>query len=143
MDIRWLGFGAIEIDGERHERDVVIDAGRVERRHKGPGKPCWDDPGTRPCRRASTSRGAASAWSWAPVRTAGCRSWTRSGRAEALPPLCWWVPAGRAPSTVYTVREQDAGSLPRVVASVIESTGITRWSDLPARLEAVLDTHGA
>lgn len=39
MDIRWLGFGAIEIDGRRYERDVVIDGGRIRKRDKGPSKP--------------------------------------------------------------------------------------------------------
>lgn len=48
MDIRWLGFGAIEIDGERFERDVVIDAGRVRRRHKGTSKRFRDDFGHTP-----------------------------------------------------------------------------------------------
>jgi hypothetical protein len=48
MDVRWLGFGAIEIDGERIEHDVVIDAGRIKRRHKGPSKRYRDEFGHTP-----------------------------------------------------------------------------------------------
>jgi hypothetical protein len=38
MNIRWIGFGAIEIDGKRWDRDVVIDGGRIRKRRKGPSK---------------------------------------------------------------------------------------------------------
>jgi hypothetical protein len=33
-----VAFGAIRIDGQSFERDVVIDAGRIRRRRKGPSK---------------------------------------------------------------------------------------------------------
>lgn len=33
-----LGFGEIEVDGERYEHDIVIDAGRVKKRKKGASK---------------------------------------------------------------------------------------------------------
>jgi len=39
MDCRFVGFGAVEIDGETYEGDVVIEDGRVRRRKKGPSKP--------------------------------------------------------------------------------------------------------
>jgi hypothetical protein len=39
MNIRWIGFGALQIDGERWDRDVVIAAGKVRKRRKGPSKP--------------------------------------------------------------------------------------------------------
>ena len=34
MQTRWIEFGEIEIDGERYTYDVVIDAGRIEKRKK-------------------------------------------------------------------------------------------------------------
>jgi hypothetical protein len=39
MDCRLVSFGQVEIDGRRYDHDVVIDAGRVRRRKKGPSKP--------------------------------------------------------------------------------------------------------
>jgi len=33
-----IAFGDLRIAGERYERDVVIDAGRIRRRRKGPSK---------------------------------------------------------------------------------------------------------
>ena len=33
-----VAFGELRIEGERFERDVVIDAGRIRRRRKGPSK---------------------------------------------------------------------------------------------------------
>jgi hypothetical protein len=39
MDCRLVSFGLIEIDGERYDRDVVVEAGEVRRRKKGPSKP--------------------------------------------------------------------------------------------------------
>jgi hypothetical protein len=38
MDCRFVSFGLIEIDGRRLDHDVVIEAGRVRRRKKGPSK---------------------------------------------------------------------------------------------------------
>jgi hypothetical protein len=35
---RLVAFGEVEIDGERFTRDVVIDAGDIRRRGKGPSK---------------------------------------------------------------------------------------------------------
>lgn len=39
MKLSLIQFGAIEIDGERYERDVVIDGGAVSRRSKKSSKP--------------------------------------------------------------------------------------------------------
>ena len=39
MDARLLGFGSIEVDGRTYEHDIVVDAGRVRKRQKGPSKP--------------------------------------------------------------------------------------------------------
>jgi hypothetical protein len=36
---RYLGFGAVEIDGQVYEHDVVVEGGYVRRRKKGPSKP--------------------------------------------------------------------------------------------------------
>jgi len=34
MEARWIEFGEIEIEGDRYTDDVVIDAGRIEKRKK-------------------------------------------------------------------------------------------------------------
>ncbi|HEY8169091.1 MAG TPA: MTH938/NDUFAF3 family protein, partial [Candidatus Limnocylindrales bacterium] len=33
-----IAFGVIEVEGQRYDHDVVIDRGRVAKRHKGPSK---------------------------------------------------------------------------------------------------------
>jgi hypothetical protein len=38
MDCRLVSFGLIEIDGRRFDHDIVIEAGRIRRRKKGPSK---------------------------------------------------------------------------------------------------------
>lgn len=38
MDVDYPSFGAIVIGGTRFEHDVVVEAGRVRRRKKGPSK---------------------------------------------------------------------------------------------------------
>ncbi len=38
MDVDYPGFGEIVVDGERFDHDVVVEAGRVRRRKKGPSK---------------------------------------------------------------------------------------------------------
>jgi hypothetical protein len=39
MKAHLVAFGSIEIDGRRHEHDVVIDRGDVRKRIKKPSKP--------------------------------------------------------------------------------------------------------
>lgn len=39
MDARFIGFGEIELDGQRYNRDVVVEGGRVSRRHKRASRP--------------------------------------------------------------------------------------------------------
>lgn len=39
MDVTYPGFGAIVVDGDRFDQDVVVEAGRVRPRKKGPSKP--------------------------------------------------------------------------------------------------------
>ena len=48
MQARFLGFGSIELDGERYDADVVIEGGRVRRRHKKASKPFRDRFGHTP-----------------------------------------------------------------------------------------------
>jgi hypothetical protein len=43
-----VGFGVVEIDGRRYERDVIIDGGRVERRRKKASRPLRDRYGHTP-----------------------------------------------------------------------------------------------
>ena len=38
MRVDHFTFGSIEIDGEVHQHDVVVDQGRVRKRKKGPSK---------------------------------------------------------------------------------------------------------
>jgi hypothetical protein len=39
VDCRFISFGLVEIDGRQYDRDVVVEAGTVRRRKKGPSKP--------------------------------------------------------------------------------------------------------
>ncbi|MFI5261551.1 MAG: MTH938/NDUFAF3 family protein [Candidatus Limnocylindrales bacterium] len=48
MKVRLIAFGELEIDGVAYTRDVVIDAGRVRSRHKGPSKALRDQFGHTP-----------------------------------------------------------------------------------------------
>jgi hypothetical protein len=48
MKARWITFGEIEIEGRRYTSDVVIDAGRVEKRRKKPSKRYRDEFGHTP-----------------------------------------------------------------------------------------------
>jgi hypothetical protein len=48
MQARWIGFGKIELDGERYTHDVVIDAGEVRKRKKGPSKELHGEYGHTP-----------------------------------------------------------------------------------------------
>lgn len=48
MKARWIAFGEIEIEGRQYTSDVVIDAGRVEKRHKKPSKSLRGESGHTP-----------------------------------------------------------------------------------------------
>ncbi len=48
MKTRWIGFGEIEIEGERYTNDVVIDAGRIVKRKKKASKAYRGDYGHTP-----------------------------------------------------------------------------------------------
>jgi hypothetical protein len=71
MRVRYPGFGELEIDGQRYDRDVILDRGRVRRRHKGPSRGLRDRHGHTPltaaeeipwsCRRLIIGTGAVGA----------------------------------------------------------------------------------
>lgn len=71
MKARFLGFGVVEIDGERFERDVVVERGKVGRRRKKASRPLRDQYGHTPlsllepipwrCRRLIVGTGADGA----------------------------------------------------------------------------------
>jgi hypothetical protein len=42
MDVRFLRFGSIEVEGRAYEHDIVIDRGAVRKRSKKPSKPYRD-----------------------------------------------------------------------------------------------------
>ena len=48
MEVRFLGFGVIEVEGRRYEHDIVIDRGVVRKRSKKPSKPYRDRFGHTP-----------------------------------------------------------------------------------------------
>ena len=87
MDVRFLGFGSIEVEGRTYEHDIVIDRGAVRKRSKKPSKPCRDKFGHTPL-------SADEEIPWGGPRliigtgpTARCRSWLRWWRrlrAETL-----------------------------------------------------------
>jgi hypothetical protein len=48
MDVRFLGFGSIEVGGREYRHDIVIDRGAVRKRSKKPSKPYRDKFGHTP-----------------------------------------------------------------------------------------------
>jgi hypothetical protein len=48
MDVRFIGFGSIEVEGRAYEHDIVIDRGAVRKRSKKPSKPYRDEFGHTP-----------------------------------------------------------------------------------------------
>jgi hypothetical protein len=48
LDVRLVSFGTLEVDGQRHDHDVVIDGGHVRKRRKKPSKPYRDEFGHTP-----------------------------------------------------------------------------------------------
>ena len=48
MKAKWIAFGEVEIEGRRYTSDVVIDAGRVEKRRKKPSRQHRDEYGHTP-----------------------------------------------------------------------------------------------
>ena len=48
MKAEVLGFGEIELDGERYDHDIVIQAGEVKKRKKGVSKRFRDEYGHTP-----------------------------------------------------------------------------------------------
>lgn len=54
MRVRLVAFGTIEVEGRRYEHDVVIDRGKVSKRHKGPSKAMRAEYGHTPLTAAET-----------------------------------------------------------------------------------------
>jgi len=48
MEARLIGFGEVEIEGERYTHDLLIDRGVVGKRHKKPSKAHREDYGHTP-----------------------------------------------------------------------------------------------
>jgi hypothetical protein len=48
MHFEGFSFGSIQIDGKRHDYDVVIDGGRIRKRKKRPSKPLRGEYGHTP-----------------------------------------------------------------------------------------------
>jgi hypothetical protein len=48
MRARLLAFGSLELEGRRYHEDVVIERGRVRKRHKKPSRPYRDAYGHTP-----------------------------------------------------------------------------------------------
>jgi hypothetical protein len=48
MDVRFLGFGSIEVEARTYGHDIVIDRGAVRKRSKKPSKPYRDKFGHTP-----------------------------------------------------------------------------------------------
>ena len=48
MELRFVSFGVVEIDGERYDHDVLIEGGSVARRKKKLSKPYRDRYGHTP-----------------------------------------------------------------------------------------------
>lgn len=90
---RFIGFGEVEIDGQRYDRDVVVDHGRVIRRHKGPSRALRDRYGHTPlsaaevipwdCRRLIVGTGAEGALPIDP--TVGAEARRRGVELVAVP----------------------------------------------------------
>ena len=93
MKARLVRFGVIELDGERFERDVVIERGRVGKRHKKASQPLRDRYGHTPlsllepipwdCRRLIVGTGADGALPIEPDVVAEARR--RGVKLVALP----------------------------------------------------------
>ena len=79
MQARWIAFGEIELEGRRYTSDVVIDAGRVEKRHKKPSKRHREEYGHTPLSAEEKIPGTAPDWSWAPAHRAPSPSCPRCG----------------------------------------------------------------
>jgi hypothetical protein len=48
VQLELIDFGILEIEGKRYEHDVVVEAGAVSKRRKGPSKPFRDAFGHTP-----------------------------------------------------------------------------------------------
>ena len=83
MKAQVLGFGEIEVDGERYHHDIVIKAGEVKKRNKGVSKRFRDEYGHTPLSAEEDNRRIYSARDSVvvPENVAGAGAW---------PPCCFW-----------------------------------------------------
>jgi hypothetical protein len=116
VDARLVGFGLIEIDGRRFDRDVVLDAGEVRRRKKKPSKAYRDRYGHTPL-----SGDEQIPWS-APRLIVGTGA---DGQLPIMPEV--YEEARRRGVEIVAVRTEEAcrllsGVKPRDVAAVLHVT---------------------
>ncbi len=74
VQARLVRFGLVELDGRQYDRDVVVAAGQIRRRHKKPSRPFRD-------RYGHTPLSAAEAIPW------GCRRLIVGTGAEGALPI--------------------------------------------------------
>jgi hypothetical protein len=114
MEVRYPGFGTIEVEGRRFDADVVIDGGTVRRRDKGPSR------GKRP---GHTPLSAAEDLPWS-----GDRLIVGTGYSGMLPVLddVYREAANRGVELVAVPTEQACtlirGILPEAVHAVLHVT---------------------
>ncbi len=77
MKVKYLGFGSVEIDGERYENDVVMSHGRVEKRKKRLSKHLKEKYGHTPLSLAEIFHGTAKRLSSELENLVRSRCWTR------------------------------------------------------------------
>jgi hypothetical protein len=54
MRAKLIAFGLIEVEGQRYDYDLIIDRGRIGKRHKGPSKALRAEYGHTPLTAAET-----------------------------------------------------------------------------------------
>ena len=97
MRARWIGFGEIEVEGERFVDDVVIDEGRVTKRVKKPSKRYRD-------RYGHTPLSAKESIPWG-----GKRLIIGTGESGSLPIMPdVWAKAERRGVEIVAVRTEEA-----------------------------------
>ena len=122
MDVDYPGFGAIVVGGDRFEHDVVVEAGRVRRRKKGPSKRYRDRFGHTPI-----SRDEEIPWS-APRLVVGTGA---NGRLPLMPEV--WEAAKERGVELIALPTAEACPLVRSLGARTS----TPWSTSPASAGSV------
>jgi len=91
MEVRFLGFGSIEVEGRTYGHDIVIDRGAVRSEARSPRSHIATSSATLRSRLTRRSPGADPAWSSAPGPMARCRSWLRWSRRPRAETLTLWL----------------------------------------------------